>query len=84
MDLNLVLVNDLLLLTTRDGKKFKLKEMLNLDNVQIIPIPDTAVSINQFRVVTLRTELTLETDSPGEKSSWVAALKKEFSKKDNK
>lgn len=29
-------------MTTRDGKKYKLKEMMNLDNVQIIPVPDTA------------------------------------------
>ena len=71
--------NDLLLMTTRDGKKYKLKEMMNLDNVQIIPVPDTAVSCNQFRVVTTRTEITFEADTPAEKSAWVATLKKEYS-----
>jgi len=72
--------NDLLLITTRDGKKYKLKEMFLLDNVQIIPIPDTAVSCNQFRVVTTRTEITFEAETAADKSAWVQTLKKEYSK----
>lgn len=67
--------NDLLLLTKKQGKKFRVKEMLQLDTIQIIPIPETPNTQNQFRICTSQREMTFETD---QKTSWVADLKKEF------
>jgi hypothetical protein len=72
--------NDLLLVCLRKGNKKKLKEMIMLDTVQIIPIPETPNTQHQFRVCTSSRELTFEAENAMWKNSWVADLKKEFSR----
>eukprot|EP01108_Squamamoeba_japonica_P007949 TRINITY_DN690_c0_g1_i3.p1 TRINITY_DN690_c0_g1~~TRINITY_DN690_c0_g1_i3.p1 ORF type:complete len:769 (-),score=240.15 TRINITY_DN690_c0_g1_i3:90-2396(-) len=81
-DYHIICMNDLMLITRRQGKnKYKLKEKVLLDSVQIIQIPDTAVNHNQFRVCTSTREITFEADSAHTRIVWFNELKKEFSSK---
>jgi hypothetical protein len=73
--------NDLLLLCLRKGNKKKLKEMIMLDTVQVIPIPETPSTQFQFRLCTSTREVTFEAENVMWKNSWVTDLKKEFSPK---
>ena len=79
-DYHIIFFNDILLITRRQSKtKLKLKETVLLDSVQIIQIPDTKTSKNQFRLCTSSREITFEAESAMARNSWVATLKQEFS-----
>jgi hypothetical protein len=68
------LFNDILLqCTQKNSDRYQLKQMFNLGDIKIVPLP-TETKPNAFRVLTADEYYTFSTSTKVEKDSWIESL----------